>query len=58
MSHTNVAWGAVEEHCPGKERPGSATEAELWLNTVMTGPSPHDIHMTMRVLHCRVGFSV
>lgn len=36
VSHTNVAWGAVEEHCPGDERPGSATEAEFWLNTVMT----------------------
>ena len=29
MSHTNAAWGAVEEHCLGEERPASATKAEL-----------------------------
>lgn len=34
-AHTNAAWGAVEEYCPGEERPGSATEAELYLTTGM-----------------------
>lgn len=29
VSYTNAAWGAVEERCPGGERPGGATEAEL-----------------------------
>lgn len=36
MSRTNAVWGVVKEHCPGEERPGSATEAELWSSTVMT----------------------
>lgn len=36
VSHTNAALGAVEEHCPGEVRPGSATAAKLWSNTVMT----------------------
>lgn len=56
MSHTNAAWRAVEEHCPWEDRPGSATETELWLDTVMT------MYMDLTALqwspsHCNVGGS-
>lgn len=36
VSHTNAARGAVEEHCPGDVHLGSATEAEICWNTMMT----------------------